>query len=434
MGVAAEYELRCPVAAEWRLRGKQFYCGRNYVCLLRLPENTYQENCGGLDYSSSGSKLIFEPYFNKEECSFKRYQPFPFSTDGSSDCVFAKSLCNEEGDQLSQNDFAFLNMSCTQNGTVRSQENNSSSLKEQNFNDAKYLDNIVTIENFTNRIIGNWRFIKDNCDIDCLIARCLEKHVIDAEELKTFILDKWLSLSRRSDVFLSMVVRNIKEDFDFYRFEKLCHKESPDIAQKLKDPFQSIWIEDELTIEQQKNKIEQNKEHIQIYIFPRTCVYEFLESFVLSLDDWEKILELDTRQQKANYLLEQLIPTLHKGSYNVLKNVLENQPNCAGKELLKTKESTETIQGLIVSPGNESMNIPRASRNMLLKEIDIRTLLDGFSERKCNIFDSEKLSQIKTKKERTYEFVDILQGNNEYFDVLLEVLEQEKQDVCVKNA
>lgn len=45
-----------------------------------------------------------------------------------------------------------------------------------------------------------------------------------------------------------MVVRNIKEDSDFYRFEKLCHKESPDIAQKLKDPFQSIWIEDGMTL------------------------------------------------------------------------------------------------------------------------------------------------------------------------------------------
>lgn len=90
------------------------------------------------------------------------------------------------------------------------------------------------------------------------------------------------------------------------------------------------------------------------------------------------------------------------------------------------------ISGLIVSPGNESKNIPRASRNMLLKEIDIRTLLDGFSERKCNIFDSEKLSQIKTKKERTYRFIEILQGNNEYFDVLLEVLEQENKMFVLK--
>lgn len=74
MGVAAEYELRCPVAAEWRLRGKQFYCGRNYVCLLRLPENTYQENCGGLDYSSSGNNiLVFYPInlrYDKKKSTF----------------------------------------------------------------------------------------------------------------------------------------------------------------------------------------------------------------------------------------------------------------------------------------------------------------------------------------------------------------------------
>lgn len=44
-----------------------------------------------------GSKLIFEPFFNKAECSYKRYQPFPFSTDGSSNCVYQKSACNEDG-------------------------------------------------------------------------------------------------------------------------------------------------------------------------------------------------------------------------------------------------------------------------------------------------------------------------------------------------
>ncbi|XP_063417951.1 uncharacterized protein LOC134700533 [Mytilus trossulus] len=95
--VTLVYELKCPAPGHWRLRARKFYCGQSYVCLLRSPENSYRETCDGLDYSSSGSKLIFEPYFNKAGCSYNRYQPFPFSTDGNNKCVYQKSFCNEKG-------------------------------------------------------------------------------------------------------------------------------------------------------------------------------------------------------------------------------------------------------------------------------------------------------------------------------------------------
>ncbi|CAG2211576.1 unnamed protein product [Mytilus edulis] len=97
IAVTFVYELKCPAPGHWRLRARKFYCGQSYVCLLRSPENSYRETCDGLDYSSTGSKLIFEPYFNKAGCSSERYQPFPFSTDGNNKCVYQKSFCNEQG-------------------------------------------------------------------------------------------------------------------------------------------------------------------------------------------------------------------------------------------------------------------------------------------------------------------------------------------------
>ncbi|XP_052060615.1 uncharacterized protein LOC127700926 isoform X1 [Mytilus californianus] len=193
--VTMGYRLRCPVAGEWRLRAKIFDCGRDYVCLLRSPENSYHENCDGLDYSSTGSKLIFEPNFNKAQCSSKRYQPFPFSTDGNSKCMYQKSFCNEEGqivyhegtvinDTTCGCDFskgyrfvikprhncycipseedcachkllckneeyicphysaAILNISCPEITTELSSKSNMSSLFGNRFNDAKNFDNI----------------------------------------------------------------------------------------------------------------------------------------------------------------------------------------------------------------------------------------------------------------------------------------------------
>lgn len=50
-----------------------------------------------ISYLITGSKLVFEPNFNKADCSKQRYQPFPFSTEGNSNCVYQKSFCNAEG-------------------------------------------------------------------------------------------------------------------------------------------------------------------------------------------------------------------------------------------------------------------------------------------------------------------------------------------------
>lgn len=56
MSVALEYEVRCPVAGEWRFRGRRFNCSSTqYVCLFRSPGNIYHETCDGLDYSSTGT-------------------------------------------------------------------------------------------------------------------------------------------------------------------------------------------------------------------------------------------------------------------------------------------------------------------------------------------------------------------------------------------
>ncbi|CAC5415255.1 unnamed protein product [Mytilus coruscus] len=126
IAVTFVYELKCPAPGHWRLRARKFYCGQNYVCLLRSPENSYRETCDGLDYSSTGSKLIFEPYYNKAGCSYKRYQPFPFSTDGNNN----SNLCPYIGT-------AVRNMSCQEIIVRPSQQTNLSSPLENRFKDVR---------------------------------------------------------------------------------------------------------------------------------------------------------------------------------------------------------------------------------------------------------------------------------------------------------
>lgn len=56
-----------------------------------------------LSLKIAGTKLVFQPFFNNAKCRYNRYQPFTFSTDGTSRCVYQKSFCNEEGQFVFQN-------------------------------------------------------------------------------------------------------------------------------------------------------------------------------------------------------------------------------------------------------------------------------------------------------------------------------------------
>ncbi|XP_071128153.1 uncharacterized protein [Mytilus edulis] len=68
----------------------------------------YIEFCRGTpNYIRSGSKLVILGSLNRKMCAFNRYQPFIFWTNGSSECIFQKSLCSGEGqiiDKLTRTD------------------------------------------------------------------------------------------------------------------------------------------------------------------------------------------------------------------------------------------------------------------------------------------------------------------------------------------
>ena len=60
----------------------------------------------------SGKKRLRSPGINVEDCSNNRYQPFIFTTNGNSDCVFLKSFCEEEGQVIANNGTSSTDGSC----------------------------------------------------------------------------------------------------------------------------------------------------------------------------------------------------------------------------------------------------------------------------------------------------------------------------------
>lgn len=99
------YDLKCLSQASWKMRAN-IKCKRAlyYFCLYNNVEKKYVEGCKGPDWDRKGSKRIFSGDFTREHCVKKRFQPFIFWTNESmSDCIYSKSLCNEKG-QIIYND------------------------------------------------------------------------------------------------------------------------------------------------------------------------------------------------------------------------------------------------------------------------------------------------------------------------------------------
>ncbi|VDI74012.1 Hypothetical predicted protein, partial [Mytilus galloprovincialis] len=98
--VCIAFQLKCPEPAQWSTRARS-HCPdpSKYFCLKNDLINGYSENCTVFDFLQPGRKHVLRGGLDADICSASRYQPWPmtFYTNSSTDCVFAKSTCNEEG-------------------------------------------------------------------------------------------------------------------------------------------------------------------------------------------------------------------------------------------------------------------------------------------------------------------------------------------------
>ncbi|CAG2239426.1 unnamed protein product [Mytilus edulis] len=94
------FPLKCPEPAQWTLRANS-HCANpsKYFCLKNDLINGYSENCTRSEFQQPGRKAVLRGGIDAEICSVERYQPFPikFFTNASTNCMFLKSFCNEEG-------------------------------------------------------------------------------------------------------------------------------------------------------------------------------------------------------------------------------------------------------------------------------------------------------------------------------------------------
>ncbi|CAG2188075.1 unnamed protein product [Mytilus edulis] len=98
--VCTAFPLKCPEPAQWSIRARS-HCPdpSKYFCLKNDLINGYSENCTVFDFLQPGRKNVLRGGLDADICSSERYQPWPitFYTNVSTNCIFLKSVCKEEG-------------------------------------------------------------------------------------------------------------------------------------------------------------------------------------------------------------------------------------------------------------------------------------------------------------------------------------------------
>lgn len=69
-----------------------------YVCLEDFNQLKDKELCEiRIDFQRPGYKMVYRGNIDGEKCDSKRYQPVRYFNSDGSNCIFQKSICNEEG-------------------------------------------------------------------------------------------------------------------------------------------------------------------------------------------------------------------------------------------------------------------------------------------------------------------------------------------------
>ncbi|CAC5392570.1 unnamed protein product [Mytilus coruscus] len=113
------YDWKCPHSSQWNLTSRSYGCSDQniYICLFDASESiglkvVFTGKCGPLDLSREGFRYILTPDLNQVPCTASRYQPFTFTTNGNSQCVLSKSVCNASGQILANNGSSSTDISC----------------------------------------------------------------------------------------------------------------------------------------------------------------------------------------------------------------------------------------------------------------------------------------------------------------------------------
>ncbi|XP_063408958.1 uncharacterized protein LOC134692437 [Mytilus trossulus] len=116
------YDMQCPDQTQRSTRARAICADPlKYSCLddssktyyvNRKKIVGYSENCTRFDKEGAGKKMVIRGGLDGINCDKYRYQPIPFLTNASHQCLFQKTMCTEEGQVVANDSKTKADISC----------------------------------------------------------------------------------------------------------------------------------------------------------------------------------------------------------------------------------------------------------------------------------------------------------------------------------
>ncbi|VDI08512.1 Hypothetical predicted protein, partial [Mytilus galloprovincialis] len=105
INLSKSFKFQCPSSKQWIIRARSScVIADGYICLFGENTNEFIELCRKKPYvQQAGFKFAIVGSLDKRTCERTRYQPFTFSTNGMSACIFEKTSCIEKGQIIFSN-------------------------------------------------------------------------------------------------------------------------------------------------------------------------------------------------------------------------------------------------------------------------------------------------------------------------------------------
>ncbi|VDI73325.1 Hypothetical predicted protein [Mytilus galloprovincialis] len=383
--VNTAYELSCPPTSHWTLRAEGLCTiglAYQYYCLWDTNSKSYTESCSEKpDVAPKGRKYIVEGSPTFVPCLHDRYQPITFYRNTSSHCILLKSLCAEMGQVLAGHGSTDDDVSCRcdyRQGfdyVVRPKDichcnptQEDCSCVQKQCVDNRYLSaehEINTKNSLERQVIGNWRNLKQTINHDLMLRSLVKAGIIRIgleQDLKT------KSPNLQKNHYLICLIRNgsMKTCLRIFR------RQGKSTMQVLKVPvLNPKWSK--RSTEHCRQQLDKYKESLLEFFNPDQVLDNFLESFIFDINDYEEILKCEDSMTMKQCFIEKVEDSLHKGSFECLLKVLQDDDVGFLSEELKTglcqAISCNCKDGVIysnckVSEDNYEVNLTLSSVNV----------------------------------------------------------------------
>lgn len=424
---------KCPDKLMWDLRAKNL-CGLRdkYMCLYDTNAGSFRELCKDEpEFHRSGHIFIISgnlKYFAGRSCKIDKYQPYKWWTNGSSECQYLKSTCNEEGqvpydDGTATNDrkcrcdytnyYTFVSgvsNKCYCDHTVEDCSCNKKKCSNDQVLTPDY--DCVGIHEWTGRFvcpeykapkITDEKKVSQTTTTICPFVKPDFPGTIQQSKARIAHTTMFIAIIVSGAIVLVMIRRSFKSFDKEEKFVKLIKKEAfgerEIIVNMVKDNNEAFSEREKIDKELKEEDMIRLLKHYQEIVenIEPSTIIPYLPHGIISDDNREKIERMYTKTQKARALIDIFLHSDQNAYLSFMVELRKNErleklADKIEKTKVTDKESIREFDSLLIDP------VPRNLKNF--HDIQLAEWIAG-QNHIVNTRDGDKLI-IDTKIDKYY--------------------------------